>query len=306
MKFLRKKGDLPQQPAPPPTLQKSPPLPPPLFARFASSSHPTSSSSAPVISGPAPLAPRNSVHKQSRPHDGSPPKSANPRVAAPPVQRNRMPFDEQGKDDKPLPDPEQTITQRMNPRAFRREQVQSFEPRTSPLNPNNANGLSSRPQHSTPEFWRREDPLRNAEFAPGSLDAFSALTKSEDTAHKLARTPISSSPERRPSAKPASVPEPQPSSLLAIQNPPDRPQPRRKYSPLEAFGLVSGENSPAPSTTTSSVNLPSQNSVSTAPNVPVLPNYCNLVITTPLSKSFDTKLTITTPAGTLCTIGIDK
>lgn len=266
MKFLRKKADPPQQPAPPPTVQKSTSPPPPLFARFASS-HPTGSSSAPVISGPAPLAPRNSVHKQSRPHDGSPPKSTNPRVAAPPVQRGRMPFDEQqpvdgGKDDKPLPDPEQTITQRTNPRAFRREQVQSFEPRISPLNSNNANGLSPKPQ-SIPEFGRRKDPSRNAEFALVSLEAPPTPTKSEGAAHKLARTPISSSPERRPSAKPVPVPEPQQSSLSAFQNPPDRPQPRRKYSPLEAFGLVSGENSPATSTTTSSVNLLSQNSVST-------------------------------------------
>ena len=270
MKFLRKKGDPPQQPAPSPTAQKSPLPPPPLFARFTSA-HPTGpSSSTPVISGPAPLAPRNSVHKQSRTHDGSPPKSTNSRVAAPPVQRNRMPFDEQqlvdgGKDDKPLPDPEQTPTQRMNPHAFRREQVQSYEPRTSPLNPNNANGLPPKLLKSIPEFGKREDPLRNAEFAPLPLDPPPTPTKSEYTAHKLTRTSISGSPEKRPLAKATPVPEPQPSQLLAFQNPPDRPQPRRKYSPLEAFGLVSGDNSPAPSTTTSSVNLPSQNSVSTPP-----------------------------------------
>ena len=276
MKFLRKKADPPQQPAPPPTAQKSSSPPPPLFARFASS-HP--SSSAPAISGPAPLAPRNSVHKQSRPHDGSPPKLVNHRIVTTSVQRNRMPFDEQqpvngGKDDKPLPDPEQTPAQRMNPRAFRREQVQSFESRT-PLNPNNTNGISPKPPKRSLEFGKRDDPLRNAEFVAGSSDLFRAEGASKDTAHKLARTPISSSPERRPSAKATPMPEPQPSSLSAFQNPPDRPQPRRKYSPLEAFGLVSGENSPAPSTTTSSVNLPSQNSVSIPPNVPILPNHHN-------------------------------
>lgn len=268
MKFLKKKPDPPQQHAPPPTAQRSSQPPPPLFARFASSNSPGPSSSTPLISGPAPLAPRNSVHKQSRPHDGSPPKSTNPRVAAPLVQRNRMLPDEQqpisgGRDDKPLPDP----TQRMDPYAFRRGQVQPFEPRSPPLNPSNANGLLPGPKKFIPEFGKRDDPWRNAEFAPASLDAPSALAKFEDTAHRLGRTPISSSPERRPPPKSAPVPEPQPSSLLGFQSPSDRPHPRRKYSPLEAFGLVSGENSPAPSATTSSVNLPSQNSVSTPPTL---------------------------------------
>jgi hypothetical protein len=275
MKFLRKKPDQPLQPAPPSTLQKSPPAPPPLFARFASP-HPTgSSSSSRIISGPAPLAPRDSVHKQSRPSDGSPPKSTNPRIAALPVQRNRMPFDEQqpvngGRDDKPLPDPEQTQSQRMNLQAFRRGQVPLFDPRTPPLN---TNGLSPGPQKSIQGSGKREVTSRNAEFAPLPLDALSTPARFEDTARKPARTPISGSPERRYSEKTAPVPGPQSSSLLGFQNPPDRPQPRRKYSPLEAFGLVSGENSPAPSTTASSVNLPSQNLVSTPLNVPILPNY---------------------------------
>lgn len=269
-KLLRKKADPPQQPAPSPTAQNSSLSPPPLFARFASSHGSTgSSASPPVISGPAPLVAHNSVHKQNRPHDGSPPKPTISRVAASPVRRNRMPFEERvngGKDDKPLPDPEHTPTQRTNSRTFRREQVQSFGSRTSPMNTNDP---SPTPQKSIPESRKREDPLGNADFAPVFLDPPSTITKSEDTIRKRGRAPISSSPERRPSGRPVPVPEPVSSPLLAIQNPLDRPQPRRKYSPLEAFGLVSGESSPAPSTATSSVNLPSQNSVSTSPRTTV-------------------------------------
>ena len=262
-KLLRKKADPPQQPAPPPTAQNSPSAPPPLFARFASTHSAGTSSSPRIISGPVPLAPRNSIHKQTHPHDGSPPKPATSRVVSTPVQRNRLPFEEQvngdGKNDKPLPDLEQTPTQRLNPSAFHREQARSFGPKIPPMN---TYDLSQEPPKPAGEFRRRDDPRRNAEVVPGSLDAPSASFKSEGAINKLSRAKVSSSPERRPSARPAPVPEPQPSPMLAVQNPPDRPQPRRKYSPLEAFGLVSGENSPAPSTTTSSVNLPSQHSVS--------------------------------------------
>jgi len=270
-KLLRKKADPPQQHVPLPTAQKSPPPPPPLFARFASSHSPGSSPSPPIISGPVPLAPRDSIHRQSGPHDGSPPKPSSTRVVAPPVQRNRM-YEKQhppngGRGDKPLPDPEHTPPRRVNPHAFPREPVQSFESRTPPMNTNNQ---PPNPQKSIPGFRKREDPPWIAEPTPVSLDT---LTKSEGMSHKLIRTPTSNSPERKPSTRPAPAPEPLPSGLLAPQNPPDRPQPRRKYSPLEAFGLVSGENSPAPSTTTSSVNLPSQSSVSIPSNVPILPKY---------------------------------
>jgi len=272
-KLLRKKADPPRQPVPLPTAQKSPQSPPPLFARFASAHSSGSSPSPPVISGPVPLAPRDSIHRQSGPHDGSPPKPSSIRVVAPPVQRNRMHEKQQptngGRDNKPLPDPEHTPTRRVNLHAFPREPVQSFESRTPPMNTNNQ---PPNPQKSIPEFREREDPPSNAEQAPMSLNT---LPKSEDMSHKPIRTPASGSPERKPSTRPAPAPELLPSGLLPPQNPPDRPQPRRKYSPLEAFGLVSGENSPVPSTTTSSVNLPSQSSVSIPSNVPILPNYRN-------------------------------
>lgn len=272
-KLLRKKADPPQQPAPPPKAHKSPPVPPPLFARFASSHSSGSASSLPVISGPVPLAPRDSVHRQSGPHDGSPPKPGNPRVVAPPVQRNRM-YEKQlpvydGRGDKPLPDPDQTPIQRTNPRAFHREPVQSFEPR----GPVDIDDLPPKSQRPIAGFGRREDPPRKAGPAPVFLDVSHTLAKSEDMVRKPIRTPISSSPERKPPTKPAPAPEPVQSGLLTSQNPLDRPQPRRKYSPLEAFGLVSGENSPAASTATSSVNLPSQNPVSTPPNIPILQNH---------------------------------
>ncbi|KAF9653626.1 hypothetical protein BDM02DRAFT_3135101 [Thelephora ganbajun] len=261
-KLLRKKADPPQQPAPPPTVQKSPPLPPPLFARFASSHSTGSSPSPPVISGPAPLVPRDSVNRHSGPHDGSPPKPSSTRVVAPPVQRNRMYEKQQpvngGRDDKPLPDPEQTPTQRAHPHTFQREPVQLFESRTLPAN---TNDQPPKPQKSIPEFRKRDNPPRNPEFAPVSLDTPSTLSKSGDMTHKLSHTPISASSERKPSStRPAPTPELLPSGLSAFHKPPDLPQPRRKYSPLEAFGLAPGENSPVPSTTTSSVNLPSQNS----------------------------------------------
>jgi len=269
-KLLRKKPD-PSQPAPPPTVQKSIPAPPPLFARFASSHSTGSAPSPPVISGPVPLAPRDSIHRQSGPHDGSPPKPSNPRLVAPPVQRNRayekqLPNDARG--DKPLPDLGQTQTQRVNPHAFHREPVQQFEPRT----PITIDDPPPKPQKSIPEFRRREDPPRNAEPSPAFLDTPSTLIKSEGIPRKIARGPLSISPERKPST-PAPASEPPPSGLLATQNPSDRPQPRRKYSPLEAFGFVSGENSPVPSTTTSSVNLPSQSLVSTSSSAPTLQGY---------------------------------
>ena len=264
-KLLRKKTDPPQQPAPLPPVQKSSSPPPPLFARFASSHSSGSAPSPPVISGPVPLAPRDSIHRQSGPHDGSPPKPNNPRVVGPPVQRNRTYEKQQpvndGKSDKPLPELGQTPTQRANPHAFHREPVQSFESRAAPIDVNDP------PPKPILEFRKREDPPRNAELTPVSPEPPSTPTKSKDVTRRTTRAPRSGSPDRRPSKRPAPAPEPLPSGLLALQNPPDRPQPRRKYSPLEAFGLVSGENSPAPSTTTSSVNLPSQNSVSTPPNI---------------------------------------
>jgi len=265
-KLLRKKPDPSQQSAPPPTAQKQTAAPPPLFARFASSHSTGSAHSPPVISGPVPLAPRDSIHRQSGPHDGSPPKPSNPRLVAPPVQRNRayekqLPNDARG--DKPLPNLGQTQTQRVNPHPFHREPVQQFESRT----PINIDDLPPKPQKSIPEFRRREDPPRNVE-----LDTPSALIKPEGVPRRVTRGPLSSSPERKPST-PAPASEPPPSGLLVTHNPSDRPQPRRKYSPLEAFGLVSGENSPVPSTTTSSVNLPSQSLVSISSNAPVLQGY---------------------------------
>lgn len=283
-KLLRKKAEPPQQSAPPPTVQKSPPPPPPLFARFASS-HSTSSPPSPVISGPAPLAPRESVRKQNGPHDGSPPKLSAPRVASPQVQRNRMPFEKQqavndGRDDKSLPDPEQTPTRRLNPHSFYREQVQSFESRNSPVNVNDPS-----PKY-IPEFGKREGSPRNIEFG---LDAPPTPAKSEDMARKLTRTPMSNSPERKPSARPAPVPELLSPPLSAFQNPSDRLQPRKKYSPLEAFGLVSGEGSPSPSTTTSSVNLPSQYLVSKSSNVLILSNCRDY----PLSYRFRVSIRLT-------------
>ena len=273
-KLLRKKADPSQQSDPPPTVQKSPPLPPPLFARFASS-HSTGSSPSPVISGPVALSPRESVRRQNGPNDGSPPRLSTPRVVASQVQRNRMPFEKQptmngGRDNKTFPDPEQTLTQRSGPHAFYREKGQSLESRYPPMS---ANDPSPKPQKYISELGRREGFSREAESASESLDSPSTPTKSEDIARKFTHTSASSSPERKPSARPAPVPEPVPSPFLAFQNPPDRPQPRRKYSPLEAFGLMSGENSPVPSTTTSSVNLPSQNLVSLSSNVPILSSH---------------------------------
>ena len=286
-RLLGKKPDPPQQPAPPPTVQRSAP-PPPLFARFASSHSTGSSPSPPVISGPVPLAPRDSIHRQNGSHDGSPPKPSSTRVAAPPVQRNRLREKQLpvngGKEDKPLPDPEQTLTRRNNPRAFPREPVQSLESRPPPMD---TNDLPPSPQKSIPESRRRDDPPKNAEPAPVPLDVSPALPKPEDMTRKLTRTPVSGSPERKPPKRPA--PESLSSGLLALQSPPDRPQARRKYSPLEAFGFVSGENSPAPSTTASSVNLPSQNTVSAPAKDPILPN--SLVITLPHPELFDTELT---------------
>ena len=91
---------------------------------------------------------------------------------------------------------------------------------------------------------------------------------------------------RPPPLQSAPVPEPSPSTLSAFQDPPDRLRLPRKYSPLEAFGLIPGERSP----TTSSVNLPSQNSVSASSSVHII----------------DTKLITTLPAGALRTIGIDR
>jgi len=263
-KLLRKKADPPQQPAPPPTVQKSTSAPPPLFARFASSHSTGSTPSLPVISGPVPLAPRDSIHRQSGQHDGSPPKPSTPRLVAPPVQRNRVYEKQQpandGRGDKPFHDLGQTPPQRGNPHAFHREPVQPFEART----PIDIDGLLPKPQKSIPEFRRREDSPRDAEPVPAFPDTPPTLVKSEGVPRKP-RKPLSASPERKPST-PAPAPEPLPSGL----NPPDRPQPRRKYSPLEAFGLVSGENSPAASTTTSSVNLPSQSLVSPPFNAHIL------------------------------------
>ena len=271
-KLLRKKADPPQHPAPPPTLQKPTPAPPPLFARFASSHSTGSAPSPPVISGPVPLAPRDSIHRQSGQPDGSPPKQSNPRLPAPPVQRNRVHEKQQplndGRGDKPLPDVGQTMNHRANPHAFHREPAQSFEPRAQM----NIDDLPPKPQKALPDFRKRDDLPRNVESTPPFLDAPPTPTKSEEVPRKITRQPLSASPERKPST-PAPEPETLPSGLLTAQNPPDRPQPRRKYSPLEAFGLVSGENSPAPSTTTSSVNLPSQSLVSTHSNPTILRGY---------------------------------
>lgn len=287
-KLLRKKPDPPQQPAPPPTVQRSTPAPPPLFARFASSHSTGSAPSPPVISGPVPLAPRDSIHKQSGPHDGSPPKPSNLRLVAPPVQRNRA-YEKQlsndARGDKPLPDLGQTQTQRGNPHAFHREPVQQFESRT----PMNIDDPPPTPQKS----MRREDPPRNAEPSPVFLDTPSTSIRSESVPRKITRGPLSGSPERKQST-PAPGSEPPQSGLLATQDPSDRPQPRRKYSPLEAFGFVSGENSPVPSTTTSSVNLPSQSLVSTSSSIPFLQGYRILSCHyhSP-SELFDTKLITT-------------
>lgn len=271
-RLLRKKADPSQQSTPLPTAQKSHQPPPPLFARFASSQSSTSSTSPPVISGPAPLAPRDSLHRQSGPHDGSPPKPSSVRVVSAPIQRNRMYEQQQpvsgGRDDKPLPNPESTPPQKADHHTFHRGRTQPFEPRTPALTVNDQ--LPKLPK-SVPEIRKRDDPSRNAESTPVPLDAPPIMNKPENVTKKRTRTPVSSSPERNPSsARPAPAPDLPPSGLLAPQNPPDRPQPRRKYSPLEAFGLVSTENSPVPSTTTSSVNLPSQNSnsVSTMSSFP--------------------------------------
>ena len=277
-KLLRKKADPPQQSAslPPVQTHKSHQSPPPLFTRFASSNSSGSAPSPPVISGPAPLAPRDSIHRHGGPHDGSPPKPTNPRAGGPSVQRNRTHEKRQsvndGKVDKPLPDLDQAPLPKANPHAFYREPTQLFESRAAPVDVNYL------PPKSNPEFRKREDLPRNAELTPLPLDPPSTPTKSKDMARRANRTPKSSSPDKKPSTGP----EPSPSGLLALQNPPDQPQPRRKYSPLEAFGLVSGENSPATSTATSSVNLPSQNSVSAPSNIPVLKNYCIHLFTSPL------------------------
>jgi hypothetical protein len=274
-KLLRKKADPPQQPAPLPTAHRSPQSPPPLFARFASSQSSGSSTSPPVISGPVPLAPRDSLHRQSGPYDGSPPKPSSTRLVSAPIQRNRM-FEKQQavkSDDKPLPDLEQSPPQ-ANPYAFRRGQAQPSEPRTPPMT---FNDLPAKPPKSVPEFRKRDDPSRNADFAQVPPYTSPFMNKSGDMTNRLTRTPVSSSPERKPSpVKPAPSPDLSHSGLLTSQNPPDRPQPRRKYSPLEAFGLISGESSPVPSTTTSSVNLPSQNSnsVSAPSSFPALRDYC--------------------------------
>ena len=269
-RLLKRKADPPQQPAVQPTAQKTPQPPPPLFSRFASSQSFGASTPPRVISGPVPLAPRDSVRGQGEPYDGSPPKPSTTRVVSAPMQRNRMheklPLSG-GRDDKPLPSPEQTPTQKVNPHPFHRGQL--FESRSFPMA---TDDQPQKPQKSIPEFRRRDDPPRNAEPAIASLNASPILNKPEGMTNKLNRTPVSSSPERKSSpARPA----PTPDHLSTSQTPPDRPQPRKKYSPLEAFGLVSGENSPVPSTTTSSVNLPSQNSnlVSTPSKIPILRNY---------------------------------
>ena len=270
-KLLRKKADPPQQPAPPPAVHK-PPQPPPLFARFASSQSSNSSTSPPVISGPVPLAPRDSLNRQTGAQDGSPPKPSSPRVLSAPIQRNRV-FEKQqpvsgGRDDRPLPDLEQAPPQRYNLQTFHRGPAQSFEPRTPPMAHND---LPPKPLKSVPEFRKREDPSRNAEFVPVPIKS-----RSGGMTNKLTRTPVSSSPERKLSPQgPPPVTELPPSGLLGSQHPPDRLPSRRKYSPLEAFGLVSGESSPVPSTTTSSVNLTSQgsNSVSTTSNFPTPRSY---------------------------------
>lgn len=277
-KLLRKKAEPSQQPSPLPTAHKSSPPPPPLFSRFATSQSSSSSTSPLAISGPVPLAPRDSLHRQSGPQDGSPPKQSSSRVVSQPIQRNRMYERQQPvngeRADKPLPDPEQFPPRKVNPHGFRRGPVQPFEPRTPPMT---FNGLPAKPPKSAPEFRKPDDPSRNADFTPVPVYTSPFVNKSEEISNNLSRTPLSGSPERKPSpARPAPSPDISSSSLLTSQNPPDRPQPRRKYSPLEAFGLVSGENSPVPSTTTSSVNLPSQNSnlVSTPSNFPTPRDYC--------------------------------
>lgn len=257
-RLLKKKADPPQQP--PPIVQKSPPPPPPLFSRFASSSQSTGSISSPrVISGPAPLAPRDSLHRQGGPHDGSPPKPSSPRVVSAPMQRNRtyekqQPMNGKG-EDKPLPDLEQPPPQKVNSFTFRREPGQSLQSRAPPMT---ADDPPPKPPKSIPESRKHEDLPKNAEPASVSPDFSPIPKKPRGRTNKLNRAPASSSPERKPSS--ASAPS------LTLQNPPDRPQPRRKYSPLEAFGYVPGEDSPVPSTTASSVNLLSQNSTSVRPS----------------------------------------
>ena len=264
-RLLKKKADPLQQSDPQlPTAQKPPQPPPPLFSRFASSQSSPSLPSPRVISGPVPLAPRDSINRQSGPHDESPPKPSSIRVASAPMQRNRTYERQQlpggGKADKPLPDPEKIPTQKVNFHTVQRGPVNPLESRTPPMN---AGGEPPKPRKSIPEVRKRGDPSRNAERSLESLDTAPIHNKSGDW---KTHTPISGSPERNtPSARLPPASDHQPSELLASQNTIDRPQPRRKYSPLEAFGLVSGENSPVPSTTASSVNLPSQNlsSVST-------------------------------------------
>ena len=276
-RLLRKKVDPPQL-DPLPTAHKSSHPPPPLFARFASSQSSVSSTSPPVISGPVPLAPRDSLNRQSGPHDGSPPKPGSTRVASAPIQRNRMHEKLQpvggGRDDKPLPDPERSPPQKANLHTFHRGPTQPFESGTPPTT---LDDQPPKPYKSFPEFIKRDDPPRNVGPAPVPLDVSSVTSKSEYNTNKLTRTSVSSSPERQPSsAGPAPAPDLSQSGLLASQDPPDRPQPRRKYSPLEAFGLLSAETSPVPSTTTSSVNLASQNlnSVSTPFSSPTLRDCC--------------------------------
>ena len=255
-KLLRKKSDPPQQPNPPPTPTWGPP--PHLFARLASSQSAGSSTFPPVTTDLVHFTPRESAH------DGSPPKMIRPRATTSLVQRSWMPFEEQwpangGKGDNPLLRPKQTLSQRMNQRAFYREPAQLSESSTPSTN---SNDLSSKPTKSIPESRNRMGLLKSVGFLPATLDTFSTLAKSQDTTKKLVHTPISSLLERRHSTMPVPVPEPMPSLLL--ENPPDRLQPRRKYFSLETFGLASGESFPAPSTTINSMDLPSQNAVSTS------------------------------------------
>ena len=266
-RLLKRKADPSQQPAAQPTAQKTSQPPPPLFSRFASSQSFGDSTPPRLISGPVPLAPRESVRSQDGTYDGSPPKPSSTRVVSAPMQRNRM-YEKQpvsgGRDDKPLPDPEQTPTRTVNPHAFRGP-VQPSESMNSPMV---TDDQPPKPHKSIPEFRRRDDPSRNAEPALAALDA-SIFNKPQGRAKRLTRTPASSSPERNP---PSARPAPAPDHLATLQKPTDRPQPRKKYSPLEAFGLVSGENSPVPSTTNSSVNISSRdlNSVSTPSKIPIL------------------------------------
>jgi len=122
---------------------------------------------------------------------------------------------------KPLHDPAPTSAQKVGARASFREPVPWVEIRALPIC---ANDPLPVPQTSILD----PDPM--------SLDVPPSPTRSED----LIREPSSLPPtpgslDRKTPTEPLPVPEPLPSESLAVQNPPDPPQPRSEsYTPLEA------------------------------------------------------------------------